>query len=108
MLKIMPNARLLYANCSDAFYSTMFPKEEMNTRALSLPSSANQSQEVVVYHGTTCDAFPRDRSKDSSLRVGRYMFEKDDYLLVKKRSKQKRDFDRILGCCEYNMVILYS
>jgi len=81
----------------------MFHKEERNMRALSLPTSLDPNQTLVVYHGTTCDAFPRDRSKDSSLRVGRYMLEKDDYLTAKKRSPQKRDLDRIFGCCKYKL-----
>jgi hypothetical protein len=97
LIKTMPNTRLVYANCSDAFYATMFKKEAVSIRALSIPREASP-REIFVYHGTTCDNFPRDRSKDSSIRIGRYMFEKDDYLQAKKRSPQKRDLDRIFGC----------
>lgn len=97
LIKAMPNTRLVYANCSEVFYASMFKEEATSMRALSIPRDAS-TREVFVYHGTTCDIFPKDRSKDSSIRIGRYMFEKDDYLQVKKRSPQKRDLDRIFGC----------
>lgn len=70
----------------------------LSNRSIQIPAHSVEPFAAVVYHGTTCGKFNKDRSFDSVLRIGRYMFEKDDYLQAKKRSPQKRDLDRIFGC----------
>ena len=109
----IPNSRLVYANCTDDFHSSLFPKESNSLRYLQNYNNNNHNNNhnndnnhikthqnntntirAVVYHGTTCDAFPKNRKKDEDsnqvLHIGRYMLEKDDNHLAKKRSPQKR------------------
>jgi glycosyltransferase involved in cell wall biosynthesis len=65
---------------------------------LKSPSPSVQNG-AVIYHGSSCGSFSKNRNNDETIRIGRYMFEKDDYLQAKKRSPQKRDLDRIFSCC---------
>ena len=105
--KQLPNSRFIYAPCEDDFYSTMFPTEADNikwllrdTDVVNLKAvSPSVKGGVVIYHGSSCGSFSKNRVNDDTIRIGRYMFEKDDYLQAKKRSPQKRDLDRIFSCC---------
>ena len=38
------------------------------------PSIKNSA---VIYHGSSCGNFPKRRESDETIRIGRYMFEKD-------------------------------
>ena len=102
--ELIPNIELRFPNCTAKFYSLLFKKEEENMKFLFQKKTFAENEKerrtfnVVIYHGTSCDEFPKSRSKDDTIRIGRYMFEKDDYFLLKKRSPQKRDSDRIFGC----------
>ena len=105
--KQLPNSRFIYAPCDDVFYSTMFPTEADNikwllrdTDVVNLKATSPSIKGgAVIYHGSSCGSFPKNRDNDDTIRIGRYIFEKDDYLQAKKRSPQKRDLDRIFNCC---------
>jgi glycosyltransferase involved in cell wall biosynthesis len=103
----MPNSRFIYAPCHEEFYATMFSTEADNikwllrdTNVVDLKAmSPSVKGGAVIYHGSSCGSFSKNRVNDDTIRIGRYMFEKDDYLQAKKRSPQKRDLDRIFNCC---------